>query len=80
MSIFSYQHFQKNKVLIVAKCIVNDIQRYVIRCLREVLIVAKCIVNVFEVVSQSTVIHVLIVAKCIVNNLFYHVLEKNSRY
>ena len=80
MSIFSYQHFQKNKVLIVAKCIVNDIQRYVIRCLREVLIVAKCIVNIVATVVGAFATYVLIVAKCIVNFLYAELEREIEEY
>ena len=54
-------------VLIVAKCIVNDIAREVDKVLREVLIVAKCIVNECCFVTCSGELLVLIVAKCIVN-------------
>ena len=54
-------------VLIVAKCIVNDIAREVDKVLREVLIVAKCIVNYSNHSFISTFPNVLIVAKCIVN-------------
>ena len=61
------------KVLIVAKCIVNEVEGVNGASYIGVLIVAKCIVNNFIEEIGEEALTVLIVAKCIVNIFIYPV-------
>ena len=55
------------EVLIVAKCIVNQLVYELLDIYPNVLIVAKCIVNREYTQKELLLMQVLIVAKCIVN-------------
>ena len=59
--------FNLNRVLIVAKCIVNAVNLKSNGQINYVLIVAKCIVNYYGKAMDGITWFVLIVAKCIVN-------------
>ena len=67
-------------VLIVAKCIVNEKEKWDILGRLGVLIVAKCIVNQDVIDLNVAGLDVLIVAKCIVNSSNTNIFCSRSSY
>ena len=80
MTIRQQEQLRLGKVLIVAKCIVNEIERRVKEALEQVLIVAKCIVNIYKKWWFILLVIVLIVAKCIVNVEQFNEIKELRRY